>query len=137
MTQVFYAQKILPQHIEQIQALERRHGVKYHLQEDGDPSHGIKSPDSPPTHLKREAGLLLLVHPPQSPDLNPIEACWHIMKGRLAGRTWSTIAQFKADIQAEWDKISLKQIRKRIAEMPSRCRQVQQHPEVHIRSDLW
>lgn len=137
MTQVFYAKNILPEHIKQIKALEARHKVKYYLQEDGDPSHGIKSPNSLPACLKRNADLLILVHPPQSPDLNPIEACWNIIKSRLAGRQWSTVAQFKADIQAEWDKISLAQIRRRIREMPQRCRLVQEHPEVRIKSDLW
>ena len=47
------------------------------------------------------------------------------------------MAQFKADIQAEWDKISLAQIRKRIREMPKRCKLVQEHPEVRIKSELW
>jgi hypothetical protein len=40
MTQVFYAKEILPQHIEQIKALEKRYKRRYCLQEDGDPSHG-------------------------------------------------------------------------------------------------
>jgi len=137
MSHVFYAQKILPQHIEQIQALQKRHGIKYHLQEDGDPSHGTNSPESPPAILRRDAGLLLLIHPPQSPDLNPIEACWNIMKGRLAGKKWSTVAQFKADIQAEWDRITIKEIRDRIREMRQRCNMINEHPEVRIQSALW
>ncbi len=32
-----------------------------------------------------------------------------IMKERLRGREWLTVAQFKADIQAEWDRISMAQ----------------------------
>jgi hypothetical protein len=137
MTQVFYAEKILPQHIEQIQALERRHGVKYYLQEDGDPSHGIKSPNSRPAHLKRDADLLLLIHPPQSPNLSPIEICWNTIKGRLAGRKWATIAQFKADIQAEWDRITLQEIGDRIREMPQRCKLDQERSEIRIQCELW
>jgi hypothetical protein len=124
MTQVFYAQEILPEHIKQIKALEEHYNHRYHLQEDGDPSHGNRSQNNPPWRLKKNADLLILVHPPQSPDLNPIEACWLIMKKRLRGRKWSTVAQFKADIQAEWDNINLPQIRRRIKEMPERCRKV-------------
>jgi hypothetical protein len=125
MTQVFYAKNILLEYIKQIKALEARHKVKYYLHEDGDPSHGIKSPNSLPAHLKCDADPLTLVHPSQSPDINPIEACWNIIKSiKLAGRRWSTMAQFKADIQAEWDKISLAQIRRRIREMPGRCKLV-------------
>ncbi|RDI85125.1 putative MFS-type transporter [Venturia inaequalis] len=137
ITQVFYAKNILPIYIQQVQALEQKHGVKYHLQEDGNPSHGINSPNSPPGILRRDAGLLILVHPPQSPDLNPIESCWNIMKARLAGRRWSTIAEFKAAIQAEWDKIQLVEIRYRIAEMPDRCKKIIKQPQVRIQSALW
>lgn len=137
MTQVFYAKKILPQHIEAIQALEKRQQRKYWLQEDGDPSHGIKSPNSDPAVIKREADLLLLIHPPQSCDLNPIESCWNIIKSRLAGRRWSSVAHFKAEIQAEWDKITLTMIRKRIREMPERCKMIQQKPEIHCKSNVW
>lgn len=137
MTQVFYAKNILPQHIAAIQVLEKRHQRKYWLQEDGDPSHGIKSPNSDPAVMKREADLLLLVHPPQSCDLNPIESCWNIMKSRLAGRRWSSVAHFKAEIQAEWDKITITMIRKRIREMPGRCKKIQEHPERHCKSEVW
>lgn len=137
MTQVFYAEKILPQHIEQIQALERRHGRRYRLQEDGDPSHGNKSYNNPCAQLKRDADLLILVHPAQSPDLNPIEACWMIMKKRLRGRKWSTVRAFKADIQREWDKITVAQIRRRIREIPQRCKMVQQSNGERIKTDLW
>jgi hypothetical protein len=137
MTQVFYAKKILPEHIKQIKALEERHGKRYRLQEDGDPSHGNRSFSNPPAQLKRDADLLILVHPPQSPDLNPIEAIWGIMKKRLRGRTWSTVAQFKADIQAEWDKITMAEIRRRIREMPRRCRMVQESKGERIKTSLW
>jgi hypothetical protein len=137
MTQVFYAQKILPEHIKQIKALEERHGRRYRLQEDGDPSHRNKSENNPPACLKREADLLILIHPPQSPNLNPIEACWQIMKKRLRGRKWSTVAQFKADIQAEWDNITIAEIRRRIREMPERCKKVQASEGERIKSTLW
>jgi hypothetical protein len=110
MTQGFDAEKILPEHIKQFQALEKRHCRQYRLQEDGDPSHGNCSIGNHPWRLKHDAGLLILVHPPQSPDFNPIEAAWMILKKRLRGRKWSTVAQFKADILAEWDKITVAQI---------------------------
>jgi hypothetical protein len=59
------------------------------------------------------------------------------MKKRLRGRKWSTVAQFKADIQAEWDKINLPQIRRRIKEMLERCRKVQASRGERIKSTVW
>jgi hypothetical protein len=60
-----------------------------------------------------------------------------IMKERLRGRKWSTVAQFKADIQAEWDKISVAQIRRRIKEIPQQCRDVQDSNGERIKSFRW
>ncbi len=59
------------------------------------------------------------------------------MKSRLRGKTWETVAEFKADIQREWDRITLAQIRRRIREMPERCKLVQAQPEIRIKSNLW
>ena len=59
------------------------------------------------------------------------------MKGRLAGRKWTTVAQFKADIQVEWDRITLKEIRDRIREMPMRVKSIIEQPQVRIQSQLW
>lgn len=137
MTQEFYAENILPLHIQQIQALEKRYGRRYRLQEDGDPSHGKRSQNNPAELLRQGADLLILVHPPQSPDLNPIEAIWMIVKKRLRGKKWSSVAQFKADLSAEWDKITLAQIRRRIREMPRRCKMVQESNGERIKSDVW
>lgn len=99
MSQEFYTKEILPKHIEEIRGLEKRFQCRIHFQEDGDPSHGNKSKNNPCARLKRDADLLILVHPAQSPDLNPIEACWQIVKQRLRGNTWHTVAEFKAAIQ--------------------------------------
>ncbi|KAF2420200.1 hypothetical protein EJ08DRAFT_598550, partial [Tothia fuscella] len=86
ITQAFYAEKILPQHIKEIQALEAHYSYRFRLQEDRDPSHGNRSSNNPCAKLKTAAGLLILVHPPQSLDLNPIELCWQIIKQRLRGK---------------------------------------------------
>ncbi|KAF2435218.1 hypothetical protein EJ08DRAFT_656842 [Tothia fuscella] len=74
MTQKFYAEQILPKHIDEIRMLEERYSHRFQLQEDGDPSHGNRSKNNLPAKLKRNSDLLLVIHPPQSPDLNPIEA---------------------------------------------------------------
>jgi hypothetical protein len=137
MTQVFYAKEILPKHIDEIRALEAHYKHCFCLQEDGNLSHGNRTFDNPPARLERDADLLNLAHPLRSPDLNPIEAMWNIMKARMAGRKWATVAEFKADIQAEWDRITIAEIRRRIREMPSRCKKVIEQPQVRIKSNKW
>lgn len=58
------------------------------------------------------------------------------MKKRLRGRKWSTVRAFKADIQREWDRITVAQIRRRIREMPQRCKMVQESNGKRIKTDL-
>ncbi len=50
----------------------------------------------------------LLEHPPQSPDLNPIELIWAIMKNELEKTNPANIKELKNNIAALWDtKISV------------------------------
>ncbi|KAF1982209.1 hypothetical protein K402DRAFT_340853, partial [Aulographum hederae CBS 113979] len=137
MSQEFYAKEVLPKHITEIRALQERFKRPIYLQEDGDPSHGKKSVNNPCAQLKRDADLVILIHPAQSPDLNPVEAIWQILKQRLRGARWRTVAEFKAAIQREWDKITIAQIRKRVREMPWRCKKVIQLKGARVRSALW
>ena len=137
MLQEFYTREILPQYIQEIKALEERYHHRFWLQEDGDPSHGNKSTNNPCYRMKRAADLWILTHPAQSPDLNPIEAIWQIMKQRLRGGRWKTVEEFKAAIQREWDRITLAQIRRRIREMRWRCKRIQELEGARIRSALW
>ncbi|ERF71210.1 hypothetical protein EPUS_07893 [Endocarpon pusillum Z07020] len=61
--------------------------------------------------------------PSNSPDLNPIETIWRIIKQRLKSR--GVIFQtetLKAAIQEEWDKITIEEINNAISTMPDRVR---------------
>ena len=68
--------------------------------------------------------------PPNSPDLNPIENAWHIMKSRLH-RVWRTTeerphtaAELFVEAAVEWDRMPQEQVDKWISEMPRRLKAV-------------
>ncbi|KAF1812429.1 hypothetical protein P152DRAFT_458805 [Eremomyces bilateralis CBS 781.70] len=137
MTQKYYTKYILPKHIERLKALEAQYDHVFYLQEDGDPSHGTRSWNNLAAQAKRAAGISILPHPAQSPDLNPIEAIWQLIKQRLRGGNWQTVEEFKGAILREWRRITQQQIRSRISEMRWRCKEVVQLEGNRIRSSLW
>jgi DDE superfamily endonuclease len=137
MTQKFYVEKVLTEHVEHIKWLEAKYKRKFWFQEDNDPSHGNRSTDNVVARFKRASELQLLYHCAQSPDLNPIEAIWNIIKGRIRGRTFKTVAEFKAAILAEWKHITIAEIRRRISEMPKRCEDLIELKGARIKSKVW
>jgi hypothetical protein len=54
--------------------------VRWTLQEDNDPSHGTRSLNNIAMNLRSVSWLPSINHPPQSGDLNSIEAIWLILK---------------------------------------------------------
>lgn len=139
MTQKYYTERLLPVYIDVVQKARLRDSKPWVLQEDNDPSHGNgpRSLYGLAAKLKDDNWIPCLTHPPQSPDLNPIEACWNIMKIRIRKRTWRTLEELKVILQEEWDKITIQEIRARIAEMPQRCRDLVAHGGKPLKSELW
>jgi transposase len=78
-----------------------------------------------------------LKHLAQSPDLNPIEGIWNIIKQRLRRRVFYSDEEVKAALQEEWDKITMQEIRKRIATMPRRCTRLVNNKGMLIKTALW
>ncbi|KAF1952280.1 hypothetical protein CC80DRAFT_552411 [Byssothecium circinans] len=129
----------------------------YAKNEDNDPSHGTRSVDNDPNNLRNSSWIDTIVHPAQSPDLNPQEGCWNILKQRTKRRLWrpkthpselsegeqpeeawdGTLKHLKRILTQEWDKITLQEIRTFIAEMPARCNAVIAVGGERIRSDVW
>jgi len=146
MTQKYYTERLLPVYIQALKQLEELRPIPsqttskrtscWILQEDGDPSHG-KRKNGLAQALRDEANIQSFFHPAQSPDLSPIEACWNIVKQRIRKRWWNNDEEYKALIQEEWDKITMKEIRARISEMPGRCRRVRKSGGKPIKSKLW
>ena len=145
MTGKTYYTEILPHYITAIQNLRLRFDIKgwehhFVLQEDNDRSHGHTRFDRPNTiqdRIKRDANIKTIEHPPISPDVNPQEAVWNILKEKVKARIWTTLAEYKQVIEEEYSLITLDQIRRRILEIPERMQKLVDNPEAPIRSELW
>jgi hypothetical protein len=139
ITQKYYVDRLLPVYVNALhQARLQPNGElkPWIFQEDGDPSHGKKKKGLSHHYLESN-WIPILRHPPQSPDLNPMEACWNILKIRVRKRLWHSLEEYKEVIQDEWSKITMTEVRARIAEMPDRCKRVVESRGAPIKSDLW
>lgn len=47
------------------------------------------------------------------------------------------MAEYKAIVRDEWGKITMKEVRARIAEMPERCKRLVKTGGAPIKSSLW
>jgi hypothetical protein len=139
MSQKYYCERLLPVYIEAIQkARSQDEGFPnpWVFQEDNNPSHSHKKPGL--AHGIKEASWIdTIIHPVPSPDLNPMEGVWNIIKQRIRCREWRSIEELKALLQEEWDRVTMKEIRARISEMPERCKSLVKTGGKSIKSELW
>ena len=63
-------------------------------------------------------GITVLNWPANSPDLNPIENLWDIVKRKLRVTRPNTVDELKATIEASWASITPQQCHRLIASMP-------------------
>jgi transposase len=96
----------------------------YVLIEDNDGPHGTKGKG--PNKVKAAKARLDIqweANPANSPDLNPIETIWRIIKQRLKSRgVIFDVAVLRRAIQEEWDNLTIKEINKAILTMPARVK---------------
>ena len=59
-----------------------------------------------------------------SPDLNPIENVWRLLKYRIGKRFPKTDAEVRQYLLEEWEKLDLQDFMKYIESMPERCKAV-------------
>jgi transposase len=90
--------------------------------EDNNELHGTKGKaDNKVKQAKIRLNIKWEAQPSNSPDLNPIETIWRIIKQRLKNRgVIFQIQTLKRAIQEEWDKITIEEINKAISTMPDR-----------------
>jgi hypothetical protein len=138
MTQKYYVECLLPGYIRDLKNLKEQYGGgdKWQLQEDGDPSHG-KRKEGLATKLKQQEAVKCLTHPAQSPDLNPMEAIWNILKQRIRRRRYENLEEYKAIVLEEWDRITLEEIQDRISDMPRRCKLLARNGGRAIKEAKW
>ena len=89
--------------------------------------------DNAPAHRHKKSkellasmGLRDMGHPPNSPDLNPIESVWGEMKRRLAAQRVSSLSDLKAKLNEIWLSLSDEYIARLVDSMPRRLETVLQ-----------
>jgi hypothetical protein len=106
MTQKYYVDRLLPIYCKAVESMREIDNKPWLLQEDGDPSYGMRKRGLAEEY-KEAHNIYNLSHPAQSPDLNPIEGIWAIIKQRLRRRIFDSEEEMKEALQEEWAKITL------------------------------
>jgi hypothetical protein len=84
--------------------------------------------DNAPQHTSHLAqrwfhnhGVDLIDFPPYSPDLNPIENLWSILKARIEDRLARTVDEVERILKEEWETLGKELLASLAASMPTRC----------------
>ena len=116
-----YTHRVLPAFYQHIREIERTVGFM----------RGILMEDNASIHTSQYTrgyhayhGIIRMVWPAHSPDLNPIENVWRLLKYRIGKRFPKTDAEVRQYLLEEWDKMEVQDFMKYIESMPERCKAV-------------
>lgn len=90
------------------------------LMQDNDPTHNVASEVLKDFNRKHNTNITLLKHPPNSPDLNPIENVWAYVQRRVDLRGCNTFEEFKAAVREELKNIPAKMLKTLVESMKRR-----------------
>jgi len=88
----------------------------WYLQEDNDPKHRSKNC----TDWKSDHHIKVISWPSQSPDLNPIENVWGLMKMKLQRKKFRNVKHFRREIMKCWKELPNDYAKKLFESMDSR-----------------
>lgn len=100
----------------------RREGIHLVLMQDSAPGHAAGDTKQD----LAERGIIVIFWPPFSPDLNPIERVWHIMKNYIQDNYPENLSydKLRAAVKDAWEKVGEFEFRALIESMPARCQAV-------------
>ena len=107
-----------------VNTLEKERGHPMLVVEEGAPAHKGKVVEA----ARRAAGIQRLTHPPSSPDLNPIEPLWALLKKRIyniPGSRNSIDALWEAARQV-WEGITIEEVNQHTYKMDARVAAVKE-----------
>ncbi len=107
-----------------VKDMENRRGHEMLVVEDGAPGHRSKLANT----TRAALGIKQLTHPPSSPDLNPIEPLWLLLKTRVADISESRKSPEKLwkAVQQVWDGLTMEDIIAHTGKMDARVQAVKE-----------
>lgn len=90
------------------------------LLEDNDPKHTSKVAEA----WRKKNNIDRIAWPSNSPDMNPIENVWNILKNRLGKLGSSNLTELEKNIKTEWSNLPQNLAETLVSSMPNRMKQV-------------
>ena len=103
--------------------------LRWVFQSDNDPKHSSKLVKD----WLSANGVQDLDWPPQSPDLNPIENLFGILKRRVGTRRFKNKQELMNCLKSEWEAITTSILSNFIESMPKRCADVVRNKGYHTK----